>query len=64
MALMPKNVRDYWERERPIELRPVDLTRYVSRMPQEPRQYIWIKAAGAFRRIGPFTRPCSPTPPT
>ena len=47
MDLMPKNVRDYWERERPIELRPVDLTRYVSRMPQEPRQYIWIKAAGS-----------------
>ena len=47
MALMPKPVRDYWERERPIELRPVDLTRYVARMPQEPRQYIWIRAAGA-----------------
>jgi acyl-CoA thioesterase II len=47
MALMPKTVRDYWERERPIELRPVDLTRYVARMPQEPRQYVWIRAAGA-----------------
>lgn len=46
MALMPKNVRDYWERERPIELRPVDLTRYVARIPQEPRQYVWIRAAG------------------
>ena len=47
LALMPKNVRDYWERERPIELRPVDLTRYVARMPQEPKQYIWMRAAGA-----------------
>ncbi len=47
IALMPKNVRDYWERERPIELRPVDLTRYVARIPQEPRQYVWIRAAGA-----------------
>jgi acyl-CoA thioesterase-2 len=47
IALMPKNIRDYWERERPIELRPVDLTRYVARIPQEPRQYIWIRAAGA-----------------
>ncbi|GLS21832.1 acyl-CoA thioesterase II [Labrys miyagiensis] len=46
LALMPKSVRDYWERERPIELRPVDLTRYVARIPQEPRQYIWIRAAG------------------
>src|SRR4051812_1544936 len=46
-ALMPKNIRDYWERERPIELRPIDLTRYVARIPQEPRQYIWIRAAGA-----------------
>jgi acyl-CoA thioesterase II len=47
LALMPKSVRDYWERERPIELRPVDLTRYVARIPQEPRQYVWIRAAGA-----------------
>jgi len=46
-ALMPKTIRDYWERERPIELRPVDLTRYVARIPQEPRQYVWIRAAGA-----------------
>jgi len=46
LALMPKSVRDYWERERPIELRPVDLTRYVARIPQEPRQYLWIRAAG------------------
>jgi acyl-CoA thioesterase II len=47
MAVMPKPVRDYWERERPIELRPVDLTRYVARMPQEPKQYVWVRAAGS-----------------
>lgn len=47
LALMPASVRDYWQRERPIELRPVDLTRYVARIPQEPKQYVWIRAAGA-----------------
>lgn len=42
---LPKVVRDYWERERPIELRPVDMKRYTARTPREPRQYIWIRAA-------------------
>ena len=28
---VPDNIRLYWERERPIEMRPVDLSRYVSR---------------------------------
>lgn len=47
LSLMPASVRKYWERERPIELRPVDPTRYVARIPQEPRQYVWIRAAGS-----------------
>ena len=44
---MPPEVRFYWERERPIELRPVDLSRFFSSEKAEPRQYIWIKANGA-----------------
>ncbi len=42
--LLPENVRRYWERARPIEMRFVDLTRYISRQKLEPKQYIWIKA--------------------
>ena len=47
LPLMPEAVRRYWERERPIEMRPVDLTRYMSRKPLEPRQHLWFRATDA-----------------
>lgn len=44
---LPENMRSYWQRENPIELRPVDVSRYLSREPQRPvQQYIWLKANG------------------
>jgi acyl-CoA thioesterase-2 len=42
----PENVRRYWQRQRPIELRPVDLAHYVSSKKLEPRQHIWFRATG------------------
>ena len=43
--VMPEAVRRYFERERPIELRPVDLSRYISLgKPLPPRQQIWMRA--------------------
>ncbi len=42
----PEKVRVYWERERPIELRPVDLRHYVSREKLPPAQKVWIKTTG------------------
>ena len=42
----PEPVRSYWERERPIELRPVDLRHYVSREPLPPVQSVWVRATG------------------
>jgi acyl-CoA thioesterase-2 len=30
IGLLPDNIRAYWERERPIELRPVDISRYFT----------------------------------
>lgn len=42
----PENVRRYWQRERPIELRPVDLTHYFSQEKLEPRQMIWFRTTG------------------
>lgn len=42
----PEPVRRYWERERPIELRPVDLRHYVSREPLEPVQNVWVRTTG------------------
>jgi acyl-CoA thioesterase-2 len=47
IAHLPANMRSYWERERPIELRPVDVSRYFSREPRRPEQYIWMRATGA-----------------
>jgi acyl-CoA thioesterase-2 len=43
----PEGVRRYWERPRPIELRPVDLRHFLSRDKLEPLQYVWVRAAGA-----------------
>jgi acyl-CoA thioesterase II len=43
---LPENMRSYWNRERPIEMRPVDVRRYLSNEPGEPQQAIWIRAAG------------------
>jgi acyl-CoA thioesterase-2 len=46
LPLLPEAMRRYWERDRPIELRPVDLQRYLSPEKREPQQYLWIKANG------------------
>jgi len=46
LAVAPENVRRYWERERPIEMRPVELTHYFSKKPLPPRQYVWVRATG------------------
>lgn len=43
---MPDNVRSYWERERPIEMRPVDISRYVTRRKAPPQQCVWMRANG------------------
>ncbi|MGI9381374.1 MAG: acyl-CoA thioesterase II [Methyloligellaceae bacterium] len=41
---LPESIRRYWERERPIELRPVDMSRYISPKVREPKQAIWMRA--------------------
>jgi len=43
---LPDEMRIYWESERPIELRPVDLSRFISREKVEPKQYLWVKTNG------------------
>ena len=48
-ARLPEAVRRYFERERPLELRPVDLTRYgpqVGPAAPEPVQRIWMRVTG------------------
>ena len=43
---MPENMRSYWQRAQPVDLRPVDVSRYLAREPQPARQSIWLKANG------------------
>ncbi|MCB1451046.1 MAG: acyl-CoA thioesterase II [Nitratireductor sp.] len=43
---VPENIRNYWKRDRPVELRPVDLTHYVSNRKLDPRQQVWFRATG------------------
>ena len=42
---MPNPLRIYHERQRPIDLRPVEIERYMSREPREPQFNVWIKAS-------------------
>ena len=46
MDRMPPQVRAYWERERPIEIRPVDVSRYFTPGNHAPTQQVWIRATG------------------
>jgi acyl-CoA thioesterase-2 len=46
MHLAPENVRRYWERDRPIELRAVNPKHYFSREKLEPVQHVWVRATG------------------
>ena len=46
MPLMPDPVRRYFESDRPIELKPVEYGRYLSREPMPPRFNAWIRATG------------------
>ncbi|MBD9374709.1 acyl-CoA thioesterase II [Rhizobium sp. ARZ01] len=46
LAQAPKNIREYWERPRPIELRPVELTHYLSPEKLLPTQNVWVRATG------------------
>jgi len=43
---VPEAVRRFWARERPLELRPVNLQHYESRDKLPPRQNVWICLAG------------------
>jgi acyl-CoA thioesterase-2 len=46
MPLMPDPVRRYYERERPIELRPVEYGRYLGKRYEDGRFHVWIRATG------------------
>ena len=43
---MPDPVRRYYERERPIELRPVEFERYLGKKYPDGRFNVWIRTTG------------------
>ncbi|MEM5502070.1 acyl-CoA thioesterase [Ahrensia kielensis] len=43
---LPENVKKYWGRERPVELRPVSLKHYMSKDPLPPLQDMWLRTTG------------------
>jgi acyl-CoA thioesterase-2 len=43
---LPENMRSYWMRDRPIDMRPVDVSRYLGRDKRPPMQQIWMRANG------------------
>jgi acyl-CoA thioesterase-2 len=40
----PENVRKYWLRDRPVEIRPVSMTHHISSEKLEPLQHVWVRA--------------------
>lgn len=44
---MPETVRAYYRRERPIEIRPVEMSRYAVDGPREPKFNVWVRASQA-----------------
>jgi acyl-CoA thioesterase-2 len=42
----PAVIKTYFERERPIEIRPVDLTRFLDPERRHPVQHVWMRATG------------------
>ena len=43
---VPDGIKRYWDRDRPIEMKPVMLEHYTSREKLEPKQNIWIRTTG------------------
>ena len=46
LSRMPEPMRTYYERERPIDMRPVEINRYMSREPMKPQFHVWIRTTG------------------
>ncbi len=43
---MPENLKSYLTRERPVEMRVVEIDRYRSRAAGEPAQHVWVRTTG------------------
>ncbi len=43
---LPAAMQAYWSRPQPIDMRPIDISRYLKREARPPVQYIWLRANG------------------
>ena len=43
MAKAPENIKAYFRRDRPIELRPVNMEHYTTNKKLEPVQHVWVR---------------------
>ncbi|MBO6717282.1 MAG: acyl-CoA thioesterase II [Rhizobiaceae bacterium] len=43
---IPEPIRKFWARERPLEVKPVNVEHYSSREPLPPRQNVWMRTTG------------------
>lgn len=46
LKIMPDDIKAYWQQERPIEMRPVDVSRYFASAHRQAEQHVWIRATG------------------
>ncbi|MGN6304309.1 MAG: acyl-CoA thioesterase II [Mesorhizobium sp.] len=53
MDHIPEVIRKFWARERPLEIRPVNLKHYSSRDRLPPRQNVWIRLTGPVPETDP-----------
>lgn len=44
---VPETVRRFWARERPLEIKPVNIEHYTSREKLPPRQNVWVRVNGS-----------------
>jgi acyl-CoA thioesterase-2 len=51
LAHLPENMRAYWNREHPIDVRIVDPSRYTSREPRPAQQAVWLRTNGTLPDI-------------
>src|SRR5690606_36799229 len=43
---VPDYVRDQMTRDRPVEVRPINVIEKINPTPREPLKYVWFRAAG------------------
>lgn len=43
---VPEDIRRYWQRERPVEIRPVGIEHYTTSKRLEPFRHVWMRATG------------------